>query len=97
MTLTAEEVEHIAKLARLAVTPEEREAFSKQLSSILQYVSHLQEIDTTGVEPMSYAIPMENVWAEDEVRTADEANRRALIDAFPEKDGDLLKVKAVFS
>lgn len=97
MTLTAEEVERIAKLARLAVTPEESEAFSKQLTSILEYVSQLQSIDTSGIEPMNYVIPMENVWAEDEVRPADDAQRRALIDAFPEKDGDLLKVKAVFS
>lgn len=96
MTLTAEQVEHIAKLARLDVTPEERESFSRQLTSILEYVSQLQQIDTKGVEPLNYAIPMENVWAEDEVRPYDAAQRQALIDAFPEKDGDLLKVKNVF-
>jgi len=96
MTLTAEQVEHIAKLARLAVTPEERDAFSRQLSSILEYVSQLQRIDTNGVEPLSYPIPMENVWAEDEVRPADAIERQAILDAFPEKDGDLLKVKSVF-
>lgn len=97
MRISAEEVEYIAKLARLELKPEEKEAFTRQLSSILEYVGQLQSVPTEGVTPMSHAVPLENVWAEDVVRPDNAAERQAVIADFPEKEGDLLKVKAVFS
>jgi aspartyl-tRNA(Asn)/glutamyl-tRNA(Gln) amidotransferase subunit C len=96
MTLTPQEIEHIAALARLSLTDEEKAAFQRQLSSILDYVGQLQKVDTSGVEPMSHSVEVGNVLRADEVRACEEGTRKAMIDAFPEKDGALLKVKAVF-
>ena len=66
MRLTPEEVDHVALLARLKLTEEERERFTTQLNSILDHFEQLQQIDTTGVPPMSHAVPMSNVLREDE-------------------------------
>ena len=53
MTLTLEQVEHIANLARLDLTPEEKERYCQQLSAILAYFEQLQRVDTTGIPPTS--------------------------------------------
>jgi aspartyl-tRNA(Asn)/glutamyl-tRNA(Gln) amidotransferase subunit C len=66
MRLTPEEVEHVALLARLRLTGEERERFTTQLNSILEHFEQLEQIDTSGVPPMSHAVPMSNVLREDE-------------------------------
>jgi len=97
MSLTSEQVEHIAKLARLDLTDGEKDSLRDQLSSILDYVSQLREIDTEGVEPLSYVATLENVWADDEIKGCSAAERNVIIENFPDKEGDLLKVKAVFS
>jgi aspartyl-tRNA(Asn)/glutamyl-tRNA(Gln) amidotransferase subunit C len=65
MRLTPEEVEHVALLGRLRLTEEERARFTTQLNSILGHFEQLKEIDTTGVPPMSHAVPMSNVLRED--------------------------------
>ena len=66
MRLTPEEVEHVALLARLRLTDEERERFTTQLNSILEHVEQLEQIDTSEVPPMSHAVPMSNVLRKDE-------------------------------
>jgi len=66
MRLTPEEVEHVALLARLKVSAQERERLTTQLNSILEHFEQLQQIDTCGVAPMSHAVPMSNVLREDE-------------------------------
>lgn len=66
--LTLEQVDHVALLARLELTPEEREKLAHDLNSILDHFERLQEVDTTGVAPTNHAIPMANVMREDEVR-----------------------------
>jgi aspartyl-tRNA(Asn)/glutamyl-tRNA(Gln) amidotransferase subunit C len=66
MRLTPEEVEHVALLARLQLSDEERERFTTQLNSILEHFEQLQELDTSGVEPMSHAVAVSNVFREDE-------------------------------
>lgn len=68
MKITKEEVEHVARLARLELTEEEKERMRAQLDSILQYMEKLNELDTAAVEPTSHAIPMVNVMREDELR-----------------------------
>lgn len=97
MTLTPEEVEHIAKLARLELPPAEKDAFTRQLSSILDYVGALGSVETEGVEPMAHAVPVHNVFGADEPAPCPKEVRDALLGEFPEREGDLLKVKAVFS
>ena len=66
MRLTPEEVEHVALLARLRLTDEERERFTTQLNSILEHFEQLEQIDTSEVPPMSHAVPMANVLRGDE-------------------------------
>ncbi len=97
MKLSSEQVEHIADLAHLELSPEEKELFQRQLSSILEYVDTLAKVNTADVEPLSHAVALENVTRPDEVRAGDEAARQRLIAEFPDKEGDLLKVPAVFS
>ncbi len=54
--VTGETVDHVAKLARLSLQPEERATFARQLEEILAYAESIQALDTTGVEPMSHAL-----------------------------------------
>ena len=63
--LSKEEIEHIAMLARLALTEEEKELFGMQLSSILDYMDKLNELDTKHIEPTSHVISLSNVMRED--------------------------------
>jgi aspartyl-tRNA(Asn)/glutamyl-tRNA(Gln) amidotransferase subunit C len=64
------EVEQVARLARLSLTPDEKERMREQLDRILGYIDKLRELDTTGVPPTSHAIPMLNVMRDDEVWTS---------------------------
>lgn len=68
MTITKQTVEHVAKLARLAITEAEKEAFSRQLSDILAYVEKLNELKTEGVEPTATVLGQTNVFREDKAR-----------------------------
>lgn len=58
-------IDHIAHLARLALTPEEKARFSSQLGEVLTYIEQLKKVDVTGVEPTAHAFPVYNVWADD--------------------------------
>lgn len=66
--LSKEEIEHIAMLARLSLTEEEKELFSAQLSSILDYMEKLNELDTENIEPTSHVLSLSNVMREDAPR-----------------------------
>lgn len=96
MKLTPEQVDHIATLSRLSVTADEREQFAQQLSSILEWVGKLSEVSTDGVEPMQHVADVHNVFGADVPNPTDAATRGRLLAEFPERNGDLLKVKAVF-
>lgn len=96
MKLTRDEVEHLGRLARLALTEEEKGRYATELSAILEYVEQLQEVDTTDVEPTSQVTGLEDVYREDVVRSCDEETRRKIVAQFPDRDGDLLKVPGVF-
>ncbi len=65
MSLSIDEVAKVALLARLRVSPEELDTFTSQLNSIVDYVAQLQELDTTGVEPLSHGVEMRNVFRDD--------------------------------
>ena len=65
--ITVEEVEHIAKLARLSLSEEEKILYAEQLGRLIGYFDELQEVDTEGVEPMTHAVPNTNVLREDEI------------------------------
>ena len=83
MSLTAAEIAKVALLARLRVNPSELETFTGQLNSIVEYVAQLQELDTTGVEPLAHGIEMHNVFRDD-VRGSALDREKALANA-PER------------
>jgi len=62
------EIEHIALLARLKLTEEEKRLFSKQVGSIIEYINKLNELGTANVEPTSHVLPLKNVFREDKLR-----------------------------
>ena len=62
------DIEKVARLARLELSEEEKETFGNQLEQVLTYMEQLNRLDTTGVEPTSHAIPIHNVFREDEVK-----------------------------
>ena len=86
MEISKEQVEHVAKLARLEVSEDEKAMFSRQLSAILTYMDQLKEVDTEGVEPTATVLPTENVWREDAVRLS-LAQEQALANAPEQADG----------
>ena len=62
------DIDYVANLARLALTPAEKAEFARQLDEILGYIEQLRSIPVDGVEPMAHAIPVDNVWQADEPR-----------------------------
>jgi aspartyl-tRNA(Asn)/glutamyl-tRNA(Gln) amidotransferase subunit C len=58
-------IDHVARLARLTLTPEEKTVFSSQLGHVLDHIAQLSKIDVTGVEPTAHAFAVHNVWAAD--------------------------------
>lgn len=63
--ISSEQVKHVANLARLAITDEETEMFTKQLDAIITYFEELNKLDTEGVKPTTHVLPMKNVLRED--------------------------------
>jgi aspartyl-tRNA(Asn)/glutamyl-tRNA(Gln) amidotransferase subunit C len=93
MKLSKEEVEHVAKLSRLAVSEEEKESFSRQLSEILTYIGKLNELDTSKVEPTSHVLDLSNVFRDDVVRESLSA-ADALANA-PDRENDHFRVPKI--
>ena len=61
-------IDHVAKLARLALTPEEKATFAQQLGNVLHHIEQLRKVDVTGIEPTAHAFAVTNVWADDVAR-----------------------------
>ena len=87
------EVEHVAKLARLALTDRETKEYTATLNDILTYMDKLGELDTTGVEPMTHAIPNENVMREDLVKPSEAASD--ILKNAPDTKGTFFRVPKV--
>ncbi len=68
MAITREEVEHVARLARLELTSDEVDRFRDQLSVILEAVGKVAELDLSDVPPTAHPLEISNAWAEDEPR-----------------------------
>lgn len=63
-----EDIEYVARLARVKLTPANKQYFASQLQEILEYMRKLNKLDTENVEPLAHVLPLENVWREDEVK-----------------------------
>lgn len=94
MSINRAQVEHVAKLARLTLSEEEKVQFTSQLNDILQFAEKLNELDTDQVEPTSHVYPIVNVMREDEARPSI-AREKSLVNAPDQKNG-LFRVPAVF-
>lgn len=70
MSITRTEIEHVAKLARLTLSEDERELFTDQMSAILSYVETLNELNTDGIIPTAHAVPVENAFRPDDVQAS---------------------------
>ncbi|HXN06268.1 MAG TPA: Asp-tRNA(Asn)/Glu-tRNA(Gln) amidotransferase subunit GatC [Nitrospiria bacterium] len=70
MKISDEEVAHVARLAKLALSDEEKSAYTRQMEQILTHIDQLNEVETKGVEPTSHAIRIENIFREDQVTTS---------------------------
>ncbi|NQV90020.1 Asp-tRNA(Asn)/Glu-tRNA(Gln) amidotransferase subunit GatC [Candidatus Uhrbacteria bacterium] len=97
MKFSKEDVVQIAKLSRLHIDEEELKQYQEDLASILGYVEKLQELNTDDVPEFQHAAGGVNVFRDDVVKESDAETRRLAIENFSEREGDLLKVQAVFS
>ncbi len=93
--LTRDEVQHIAKLARLGLSDVEIEKFQKDLSSILNYVEKLKEVDISGVAPTSHSQKIENIMRKDKENQKPEISNQKLLELAPETKDGFLKVKSI--
>jgi aspartyl-tRNA(Asn)/glutamyl-tRNA(Gln) amidotransferase subunit C len=93
MSISLKDVEHVAKLARLELSDEEKEVFTEQLNNILKYAEQLNSLDTEGIEPTSHAMPLLNVMREDNKHTSLSLNEVFL--NAPEEEEGQFKVPAV--
>ena len=94
MRITQELVDYIAGLARLELEPEEARDMTAELERIVAYMDVLNELDTTGIEPMSHVFPLKNVLREDEELPSQD--RAELLACAPASDGEAFLVpKAV--
>jgi aspartyl-tRNA(Asn)/glutamyl-tRNA(Gln) amidotransferase subunit C len=87
------QVRHIARLARLNLTPREVVLFAGQLAEILDYFDQLQTVDTEGVEPMAHALPLKNVMRDDLPRPG--LDVEAALANAPQREGPFFKVPPV--
>ena len=92
-SISRDEVEHVAHLARLHLTDEEVDRMQTQLSNILEAIETLQQVDTSHVGPTASVIQLENVMREDEVRPC--LTRDAALANAPLRDDPFLRVPTV--
>lgn len=93
MSLTDKDVDHVARLARLALTDEERPKYRGQLERILGYMKNLEKYDVKDVPLTSHVVPLSNVWREDVV--VEFADREAILENAPDREDSYFKVKKV--
>ena len=100
--ISKQEVQHIAKLARISLTPEEEEKFQKELSSILDYIKKLEQVDTSRVKPafhsLDQTIGLKGQFSirQDKPKEKDTELSKKLIDSAPQKQKSHIKVKSIF-
>ena len=87
------DVEHVARLARLGLSAEEKELFAKQLAAILDFADNLKKLDTKDVPPTSHAIPMKNILREDKALPCD--NVDDILANAPEAEEHMFKVPRI--
>ena len=93
MPITREEVLHVARLARLALLPDEADRMRDQLGRILEYIRQLDRLDTADVVPTSHAVEMGTPFRDDTVRPFGE--KEELLKNAPDREGDFFRVPRI--
>ena len=88
-----EQVQKVAHLARLQLTPDEEEKFTIQLNQILDYFDQLSELEVSNVQPTTRAIDVSNVVRVDKHRPCEA--REAILEGAPDRDGEFFKVPKI--
>ena len=92
--ISDETIEYVGILAKLELSDEEKEAAKKDMGEMLDYIDQLNELDTTGIEPMSHVFPVQNVFREDVVTNGD-GSVATLSNAPLKKDGGFKVPKTI--
>jgi len=93
MRLTLAQVEHIAELAKLALSDDEKARYQEQLSAILEYAERLQAVDTSAIPPTATVLPLRTVMRADEPH--DSMSREDVLANAPQAEADCFRVQAV--
>ena len=91
--ITIKDVEHVARLARLELSAEEKERMRRELDGILSYIDKLRRLDTSGVEPTSHAVPLTNVMRDDVERPS--LPQEDMLANAPDRHGELFRVPKI--
>jgi len=91
--ISLKDVEHVALLARLELTDEEKEIYTKQLSDILEHARKLQDLDTTDVLPTAHVLPLNNVFRKDQA--GEHLPVEKVLANAPEKQDNFFKVPKI--
>jgi aspartyl-tRNA(Asn)/glutamyl-tRNA(Gln) amidotransferase subunit C len=91
--ISREDVEHVARLARLHLSDEERARMQDQLSGIIAYIDKLRALNVDGVEPTTHAVPLVNVMRDDEIRPC--LPREEMLANAPDRSGDFFRVPRI--
>ena len=92
--ISDETIEYVGILAKLELNEEEKERAKKDMGEMLDYIDKLNELDTSGIEPMSHVFPVQNVFREDDVTNGD-GSSETLANAPEEKDGGFKVPKTI--
>lgn len=93
MALSREDVRHVAELARLDFSEDEEARMAEEMSQILDYVDKLDELDTSGVPPMSHVLDVTNVFRDDAIE--ERIDQEQALEPAPEADGEHFLVPQV--
>ncbi|HYB42175.1 MAG TPA: Asp-tRNA(Asn)/Glu-tRNA(Gln) amidotransferase subunit GatC [Candidatus Methylomirabilis sp.] len=91
--ISAEDVEQVARLARLELGPEDKERMRRELDAILAYIDKLRAVDIEGVEPTSHAVPLTNVMREDTTRPS--FPQAEMLANAPDRSGEFFRVPKI--
>lgn len=94
MSISHEEILHLAELSNISLSGDELDSLTADLDHIVGYISQLDELDVEGVEPTYQAFEMENVWRDDVIQEF-EASREELLALAPEVEDHQMKVPKV--
>ena len=91
--ITTDTVRHVAKLARLKLSEDEEKLYTEQLGKILEYFDQLASVDTTGIEPMSHALPVTNVMRDDVI--VPPPGSEVVLKTAPAREGSFFRVPKI--